>query len=100
MCVCVCAQDGMTGGEEELKWESQAEKQQPLIAGETSFGCGLCVIRGLGGVPHCARIYIRCQILFTLKKQAGVVSLTVVTDVLFYPDVEGRRNGRQVLGLW
>lgn len=56
----VCAQEGMKGGKEELKWESQAEKQQPMTAGETSFGCGFCVIRSLGGSSHCVRIYIRC----------------------------------------
>lgn len=65
------------------------------LEGETSFGCGLCAIRALGGSPHCARIYIRCQILFTLKKQAEVVSLTAVRMLLFYPGVEGRGNGRQ-----
>lgn len=56
--MCVCAQEGMKGGKEELKWESQAEKQQPMTAGETSVGCGFCVIWGLGGSPQlCKNIY-------------------------------------------
>ena len=72
--VCVCAQEGMNGGKEEKKWESQAEKQQPVTLKVKQA-------LALGGSPHCARICIRCQILFTLKKQAEVVSLTAVTDV-------------------
>lgn len=61
------------------------------LEGETSFVCGLCLIWGLGGGPHCAGIHIRCQILFTLKKQAEVVSLTVVTDVAVLSRCRGKR---------
>lgn len=57
--MCVCAQEGMKGEKEGVKvGESGRKTAANDFAGETSFGCGLCVIRGLGeSPPLCKNIY-------------------------------------------
>lgn len=57
--MCVCAQEGMKGEKEGVKvGESGRKTAANDFAGETSFGCGLCVIWGLGGSPPlCKNIY-------------------------------------------